>query len=45
MYDFYYNVLKSFYKDNITLVYIDTNSFILEIYTDDIYQDIIDNIL
>jgi hypothetical protein len=45
MYDFYYNVLKSFYNDKITLIYTDTDSFILEIYTDDLYQDILNNFL
>ncbi len=42
MYDFYY-VLKPFYGNKITLCYTDTDSFVLEIQTDDVYQDIIDN--
>jgi len=45
MYDFYYNVLKPFYGDKITLCYTDTDSFVLEIHTDDVYQDIINNFL
>ena len=31
MYDYYYNNLKSKYKDNVSLLYMDTDSFILEI--------------
>ena len=39
MYDFFYNILKKKYGDNITLLYTDTDSFILEIKTEDVYQD------
>ncbi len=44
MYDYYYNNLKSKYKDNVSLLYMDTDSFILEIKTSDVYEDMIDNI-
>ena len=39
MYSFYYDVLKNHYKDNINLVYTDTDSFVLHTRTDDIYED------
>ena len=39
MYSFYYDVLKEHYKDNINLVYTDTDSFVLHTRTDDIYED------
>ena len=44
MYDYYYNNLKSKYKDNVSLLYMDTDSFIFEIKTSDVYEDMIDNI-
>ncbi len=44
MYDYYYNNLKLKYKDNVSLLYMDTDSFILEIKTSDVYEDMIDNI-
>ena len=39
MYKFYYDVLKEKYKDNIRLIYTDTDSFVTHIKTDDIYED------
>ena len=39
MYKFYYEILKEHYKDNINLVYTDTDSLIPEIRTEDIYKD------
>ncbi|XP_046666777.1 uncharacterized protein LOC124358524 [Homalodisca vitripennis] len=40
MYKFYYNVLKEYYNEKqINLLYIDTDSFFLEIFTDDVYSD------
>ena len=36
---FYYDTLKTFYGDRVTLSYTDTYSFILEIETEDIYED------
>jgi hypothetical protein len=40
MYDYHYNVFKPFYKNNIKLCYTDTDSFIYEIKTDDLYKDL-----
>jgi hypothetical protein len=39
MYHMHYNIFKKFYSDKLSLVYIDTDSFIYEIETDDIYED------
>lgn len=38
MYDFFYNYLKK--KFNFNLLYSDTDSFLLEVFTDDVYEDI-----
>lgn len=43
MYKFLYNYLKPKYGQNIQLVYTDTDSFILEIKTNDVYIDIRDD--
>ena len=39
MYDFYYNHLKARYGPKCELIYTDTDSLILDIQTDDLYQD------
>ena len=39
MYKFLYDYLKVKYDDNINLIYTDTVSFLLEIFTDDVYED------
>jgi len=41
MYDFYYNILKARYRPRCDLVYTDTDtdSLLLDIQTDDLYQD------
>ena len=39
MYDFYYNVMKKKYNDKVKLLYTDTDSLIMNIETEDIYQD------
>jgi len=39
MYDFYYNILKARYGSRCDLVYADTDSLLLDIQTDDVYQD------
>ena len=39
MYDFYYNHLKANYGDDVKLCMTDTDSFLLEIATDDFYKD------
>ena len=40
MYKFYYDVMKPKYGDNIRMVYTDTDSFVFQTKTDDIYQDL-----
>lgn len=40
MYNFYYNVLKKKYNENVRLLYTDTDSFILEIKCDDLTKDL-----
>uniref|UniRef100_UPI00358E5CE0 uncharacterized protein n=1 Tax=Myxine glutinosa TaxID=7769 RepID=UPI00358E5CE0 len=39
MYEYYYENLKTKYDDNVMLMYMDTDSFILSIKTDDVYDD------
>ena len=43
MYKFFYDYLKVEYGDNVSLIYTDTDSFILEIFTDDVYEDMKNN--
>jgi hypothetical protein len=43
MYDFYYNTLKKEYGDKCDLLYTDTDSLLLEIETDDIFDDMSEN--
>ena len=40
MYDFFYNELKKQYGSRCELLYIDTDSLLLEIETDDVFKDI-----
>jgi hypothetical protein len=40
MYDFHYNVMKKYYKDNIKLLFTDTDSLCYHIHTKDVYEDI-----
>ena len=39
MYSFYYDVLKPNYDDKIKLVYTDTDSYVIKVETDDLYED------
>ena len=39
MYEFWYDVMKPMYKDKIKLLHMDTDSFIMAINTDDIFED------
>ena len=38
MYEFWYDYIKPKYADNVKLCYIDTNSFIMHIKTEDFYK-------
>ena len=40
MYEFYYDYLKSKYGDNVRICYMDTDSFIIHVQTEDFYKDI-----
>ena len=44
MYEFWYDYMKSKYNDNIRLCYMDTDSFIMNIKTNDFYKDISDDV-
>ena len=39
MYDFYYNKMKAQYGDRVELLYTDTDSLLLQIQTEDVYDD------
>ena len=39
MYSFYYDVLKPKYQDDIKLIYTDTDSFVIQVMTDALFQD------
>ena len=40
VYEFWYNYLKPKYKDNAKLCYVDTDSFVIHIFTEDFFEDI-----
>ena len=40
MYEFYYEYMKPKYGNKVKLCYTDTDSFIIQIFTDDFYADI-----
>ena len=44
MYGFWYDYMKPNYGDNVKLCYMDTDSFILHIKTEDFYKDIADDV-
>ena len=44
MYEFWYDYMKPKYNDNVRLCYMDTDSFIMNIKTNDFYKDISDNV-
>ena len=44
IYEFWYDYLKPKYGENVKLCYMDTDSFIVHIKTDDIYKDIAEDI-
>ena len=43
-YEFWYGYVKPKYQDNAKLCYMDTDSFIIRIKTEDFYEDIIDDV-
>ena len=43
MYEFYYDYLKPKYGDKVKLCYMDTDSFIIHVQTEDFYKDIADD--
>ena len=44
IYEFWYDYMKPKYGDNVKLCYIDTDSFIIHIKTEDFYKDIADDV-
>ena len=40
MYEFWYDYLKPKYKDKVKLCYVDTNSFVINTFTEDFFEDI-----
>ena len=44
VYEFWYDYLKSKYGEKAKLCYMDTDSFIVSIKTDDIYEDIAEDV-
>ena len=44
MYEFWYDYMKPKYNDNVKLCYMDTDSFIMNIKTNDFYEDISDDV-
>ena len=44
MYEFWYGYMKPKYGDNVKLCYVDTDSFIMHIKTEDFYEDIANDI-
>ena len=39
MYEFWYDIIKPMYKDKPNLSYMDTDSFVIDIQTDDVFKD------
>ena len=44
MYEFWHDYVKPKYGDNVKLCYMDTDSFVMQIETEDFYKDIADNV-
>ena len=44
MYEFWYDYVKPKYGEKVKLCYMDTDSFIVYIKTDDIYKDILEDV-
>ena len=44
MYDFWYDYVKPKYQDKAKLCYMDTDTFIVRIKTEEFYEDIVDDV-
>ena len=44
MYEFWYDYINPTHEDNKKLCYMDTDSFIIYIKTEDVYEDIVDDV-
>ena len=44
MYEFWYDYMKPKYNDNVRLCYMDTDTFIMHIKTNDFYEDIVSDV-
>ena len=44
MYEFWYDYMKPKYGDNVKLCYMDTDSFVMNIKTEDFYKDIVNDV-
>ena len=44
MYEFWYDYIKPKYQNNVTLYYMDTDSFIINVKTEDLYEDIANDV-
>ena len=44
IYEFWYGYLKPKYNDNAKLYYMDTDSFVIKIFTEDIFEDVNNNV-
>ena len=44
MYEFWYDYIKPKYNDNVKLCYMDTDSFVMNIKTNDFYKDIVNDV-
>ena len=44
MYEFWYDYMKPKYNDNVKLCYMDTDSFVMNINTNDFYKDIANDV-
>ena len=44
MHEFWYDYIKSKYQNNAKLCYMDTDSFIIHIKADNVYEDITDDV-
>ena len=44
MYEFWYDYIKPKYKDKAKLCYMDTDSFVADIFTKDFFEDVADDV-